>query len=199
MSLLELSSRPPDLPFVWEDVDEVRSNRPTRLEMTSRAGALRIVHPSLHPLVLLDVNMQRRLDDRPTRHRTSLAFTPLRLLQPSLPIHHDLLIPQLAHSRRHDALDLCRVAGLLGESSGGDPDLVRGRDGLSGFVENLLGGLGGFESGEGEPEVDGGRNEFDSSSEEDSSVGWVGFEVDGLFPEGDGVWDSFEGWKGPRG
>jgi hypothetical protein len=181
MSLLELSSRPPDLPFVWEDVDEVRSNRPTRLEMTSRAGALRIVHPSLHPLVLLDVNMQRRL------------------LQPSLPIHHDLLIPQLAHSRRHDALDLCRVAGLLGESSGGDPDLVRGRDGLSGFVENLLGGLGGFESGEGEPEVDGGRNEFDSSSEEDSSVGWVGFEVDGLFPEGDGVWDSFEGWKGPRG
>lgn len=66
-------------------------------------------------------------------------------------------------------------------------------DALSGFVEDAFGFVGCFEAGEGEPEFDGGGDDFDGAGKEDASVGGGGFEVDGFFPEADGGWDVFEG------
>lgn len=60
---------------------------------------------------------------------------------------------------------------------------MRGGNGLSGFVDYGFGFVGCFEAGEGEPEFDGGGDDFDCAGEQDAGVGGVGFEVDGFFPE----------------
>lgn len=163
MGLLKLSCRPPDLPLVREHVDQVGSHRSTRLKVTSRRRRIRVVHPGLQPLIFLDIDMQRRLDDPHRRRRGTLVLAPFGLFQPGLSVHHDFELGQPRHSGRHDALYFGDVARLFRQPSGRDPDLVRGRDRLSGFVEHLLGRLWGFQSGEREPEVDGRRDKLDRS------------------------------------
>lgn len=88
---------------------------------------------------------------------------------------------------------------LFEQTTGRDPDFVACRNALSGFVKYALGFIGCFEAGEGEPEFDGGGDDFDCAGEEDPRVGCGGFQVDGFFPETDGGGDVFEGCVGVGG
>lgn len=199
MRLFELGRGPPRLSFIGEDADDVRSNRSRRLKVATSATTFCVVHPSLEPLVFFNIDVERRFDDSPRRSWAAFALASFRFLQPSLSVHHHLLIPERRDSLGHDPIDHRDVSRLLRQSRGGDPNLVRRRNRLSGFVENFLRSLGRFESSERQPEIDGRWNEFDGSREKHSSVGRVCFKIDRLFPEGDRVRDCLKScltWRG---
>jgi len=52
-----------------------------------------------------------------------------------------------------------------------------------------------FQAGEGEPELHRQWDDFESPSKEDLGIGHRGLEVDGFFPQADGVGDVFKGFS----
>lgn len=192
MLLLQLGRLPPQRLLLREDLERVGVNAPRRRDLPLPRHRLGVVHPDRLPILLLHIQMHRRLDNSLSRNRTPLTLRLLRLRQPLFPTQLGPILLQRRTPIRNDRIDLFRVPFLLLQPSRCDPDLVRRRDRFASFVEDLTGSIGGFETREGEPEFLRVGDDFDGAGEEDAGVLGVVFELDGLFPEFDGGGDVLE-------
>ena len=167
MSLLQVRRLPPQVLLVWEHPERIRQDRTRGTDVPFRLRRLRVARPRVEPILLLDVHRDRRFDDRLARPERALVLAPLRLPQPLVAREQHLVPPQLAHARLDRLVDdrellvallrrlLGRVRLLFEQPAGSDPDLVRGGDGFAGFVQDGLSLVGGFQTRECEPELDG--------------------------------------------
>lgn len=183
MRLLELGRFPPDGLLLREYVESVGVDSPRGRIETLGLHRLGILEPDVLAVVVVNVNVQGRLEDRLARDDASLALGLLCLADPLLAREDGAVLGELRNGVGDDGVDLVVVALLFLQSPGGDPDLVRGWDRAPCLVENLPRAVGGLEPGEREPELLRVRDDLDRAREEDAGVFWVVLELDRLLPE----------------
>lgn len=80
--LLEVGSLPPDRLLLREDVECVRVDRPGGRNHALVGHRLGVVHPDGLSVLLVDVEVNRRLDDRLRGDGTALLLSALGLGEP---------------------------------------------------------------------------------------------------------------------
>lgn len=193
MLLLEVCRLAPERLFLRVDVQRIGIDGPRRSDHALVRHRLGIVHPDRLPVLLVEVEMNRRLDDRLRRDGTALLFRPLRLGEPLLSREFGTVLLERGDTVGDDGVDLSNVALLLLQTTGGDPDLVRSRDCLARLVEDLTGAIRSLESCERQPELLRVRNDLDCAREQYSRIFRVLLELDRLFPQLDRSRNVLEG------
>ena len=192
MLLLEIRRCPPYSLLRRKDLDDIRIDSPRALYKVALRCRLGIVQPCIQTIFLLDVEMERRLEDRLRRDRRSLGLATLGLFHPLLSRHDDLMLCQICDSISNKLVDNCCLTVLLPKSSTRYPDLVTGRNHLVRLVEHFLGFDGRLQSREGQPQLDRLRYDFDRTLQQDTSIFGIIFEIYHLFPELDRIWNVFQ-------
>lgn len=193
MLLLEVGRLAPERLLLRVHVERVGVDGPRRRDVALARHRLGVVEPDGLPVLLVDVEVDARLDDGLRRHRAALALCALGLGEPLLARELGAVLLERRHAVGNDGVDLADVALLLLEAPGGDPDLVRRRDRLARLVEDLARAVGRLEAREREPQLLRVRDDLDGAREEDPCVLGVVLELDRLLPQLDRRRDVLEG------
>ena len=193
MLLLEIGRLAPQRLLLRVDVERVRVDGPRRRNVALGRHRLCVVEPHGLSVLLVDVEVDARLDDRLGRHRAALALCPLRLRKPLLARQLRAVLLERRDTIRNDRVHLGHVPLLLLQPARGDPDLVRRRDRLARLVEDLARTVGRLEAREREPQLLRVRDDLDGAREEDARVFGVVLELDRLLPQLDRGRNVLEG------
>ena len=192
MSLLQLSRLTPDDLLLRKDVESVGVYGSCGRVEALRLEGLSILEPHVLAVVVVDIDVERRLEDRLTGNDAPLALSLLGLGDPLFARQDRAVFGERCDGVRDDGVDLTDVAFLLLETCSRDPDLGRGWYYATGFVEDLSGLVGSLEACEREPELDRVGDDLDGAREQDSGVFRVLLQLDRLLPQLDRRRDVLE-------
>lgn len=198
MRLFHVGRLAPDGLFLREHIQGVGVNGASARDHVLALHRLGIVHPSVLPVLFFNVQMQSGLDDGLCSDGTALSFASLGLGQPLLARELGAVLLERCDTVRNDGVDLSRVAFLLLQSTGGDPNLVRSRDRLASLIEDLACAVRRLKTCQRQPQLLRVRNDLDRTSQQDSSVFGVVLELDAFFPKLDRRRNVLEGCTGTR-
>lgn len=183
MLLLKVGRLAPDRLLLREDLERVRVDGARCRKQAFLGHRVGVVEPDDLAVLLVDVEVDRRLDDRLRRDRAALLLCALGFGEPLVARELGAVLLERRDTIRDDSIDLRNVALLLLQAAGGDPDFVRCRNRLARLVEHLSCAIGRLEAREGEPQLLRMRDDLDGACEEDARVFGVVLELDSLLPE----------------